>query len=147
MKKFMILVTIIMAVSLTACGSKEGAKVSKPNGLATNVSDCMRYEEIAFSSVIFIHNEEEFEEYKNEEIAYIEENWEEEGLPSEECKDELVQLVQALEYNPNLVNGYDLDSLQISMINVLVKYDVLPDECMNKTADEAEEIMAYYSEI
>lgn len=136
MKKLMILVTIMM-VGLTACGNKEEAKVCIADR-TTNVNYDLNESDSEY--VETIHDEEELEELKNDTITYLEENWEEIGLPSEECKDEIIELVKSLNYNPNLINGYNLEQLQVSYVNILVKYGLLPELCMDKTFDEIDAI-------
>lgn len=136
-KKIMILVTI-MTVGLTACVSKEEAKVCIADR-TTNVNYDLNESDSEY--VEFIHDEEELEELKNDAITYIEANWEEEeGIPSKECKDEIIEMVKSINCDPNLINGYDLELLQVRYVNILVEYGVLPESCIDKTFNEIDEI-------
>ena len=55
---------------------------------------------------------------------------------SEDCKDEIIKLVDSIEYDPSFEYGYDLEQLQIDLVNILVKHGNLPEECYGMTIDE-----------
>ena len=142
MKKMMILVAIMM-LSLTGCGNKQTAEASviETNELVETSIDAVGIEKFLANR----YSEENVENMKYSTIAYFEECWEEEGIPSEDCKDEIIDLLRSIEYDPSFEPGYDLENLQINYVNILVKYNVLPEECYGKNFDDAE--IAYESVI
>lgn len=132
MKKTMILVTMLISLILTACGNKEEAKVTITEEKAEMANE---YAENLVEEVQSIYTEEYVESLKWEAIIGIASEWEEYGI-SEDCKDEIIKLVDSIEYDPSFEYGYDLDQLQIDLVNILVKHGNLPEECYGMTIDE-----------
>ena len=136
MKKMMVLAVTLMLV-LTGCGNTkaEEAGVTVTDmvfGLGNEVAECESFEEQC------MYSEYDIFCAKAVTIQSIEDNWEESGIPNEDCKDEIIDLILSVEYDPTYECGYDLDRLEIGYVNILVKYDVLPDECYGMTFDEAD---------
>lgn len=141
MRKTLLLTTLLLGVLLTGCGTKE----TEANEVKTVVEETVIEETIIEETVIeevrtCKWSEEYFEEQLNIAIVDLEMTWEENGIPSEECKDDVVELLMSVEYDDSFEYGYDLDSLQRNYVNILVEYGVLPEVCMNHNFDELESI-------
>lgn len=134
MKKLLFVATI-MVLSLTGCGMKEAEADEKITEVEAVCAQAIESAESLEEQCRELY----FENTKYETILQIEETWEEEGL-SEECKDEVIELINSIEHNPSYELGYDLDELQIQYVNILVKYDILPECCEGLTFNEIEEL-------
>lgn len=134
MKKLFILTTLLLTLGLTGCNKVEANEVTE------NVELTMDGEvydpEIHVSQQKFA--EETFDELKQETMEAI--LAEDSDDISDDCRNELVQLVQNLTYDESYMYGYDVEQLQIDFVNILVKYDILPEICEGLTLDEIEEL-------
>ena len=134
MKKLFILTTLLL-ISLTGCDKVEANEVTE---METNI----QVEETVSegNEDDWMYTEEYVEELKMEAIALVEADWESEGIPNEECRDEIIELFKSIEYDESFEYGYDLDSLERAFVDILVKYNVLPQECAGHNFDELEAV-------
>lgn len=133
MKKTMMILVTIMMLGLTACGNKqEEANVTITERKAEIAEE---YAEDLAEEVQSMYTEEYVEKMKLEAIIGIAAEWEEFGI-SEDCKDEIIKLIDSIEYDQSFDYGYDLVQLQIDLVNILVRYGNLPEECYGMTFDE-----------
>ena len=136
MKKLFILTTLLLTLGLTGCGNK--AEANEVTEVETNI----QVEEISTEKLgdtwRYIKEYNMLEEIKMETIADLEAEWEERGIPNEECRDELIELLRSIEYDDSYLYTYDLDSFERACVNILVKYNALPEECAGCNFDELE---------
>lgn len=135
MKK-MILVTVMMVTMLTGCGIKGETNVN--DSIQESISTIGdQTDELVGVCSVEIRDRTHLELMKNDFIDYMEESYVEEGV-SEDCKDDIIELVRSIEYDPSLAGGYDVEQLQIDFVNILVNYGELPSLCAGMTLDEVE---------
>ena len=84
--------------------------------------------------------EEEFEDAKIFTVFQIEVDYEE-GNINEECKNELIELVNALEYDESFNIGYDYEALTKDALRILDKHNFIPEELEGYTIDEIYEMI------
>ena len=138
MKKILLTLTMVLCLA-TGCGNT--TTVEETANVETEMAEEIQVEEDAEEIELNrIYTEEYVEQLKEESIADLEANWEEEGIPNEECKDEMIELIKSIEYDDSFEYGYDLDSLERAYVNILVKYDLLPQECAGHNFDELEAV-------
>lgn len=136
MKKLFILTTLLLTLGLTGCENKaEANEVTevKTEGCVEEFST-----EDLGNTWRYIEEYNMLEEIKMETIAELEIEWRERGVPNEECRDELIELIRTIEYDDSYWCDYDLDSFERATVDIFVKYNVLPQECAGHNFDELE---------
>lgn len=142
MKK-LLLTTILLGVLLTGCEKTEEVKAEVIE--ETTIEEVLIEEEFIEETIICEYTEEEVYEMRDYTISQIEEGWEEAGF-SEECKNESIELLMDVKYDPTFEYGYDLETLERDYVSILVKYGILPSVCDGMSFDEVNEVDDVYFE-
>lgn len=129
----LLVILVSLILGLTGCGEVEANEVTE---MVTEIQ--VEETEVEEIENMQRYSKDYVERLKMEAIDEIEADWESEGIPNEACKDEIIELVKSIEYDESFEYGYDLDSLERSFVDILVKYDVLPKECAGHNFDELE---------
>lgn len=159
MKKLLsVLLVVLLGATLTGC---KGEKAEVAETVETVIKD-VEVEELVFEEEYIEEEYIEDEYYEDEEICYYtEEEFEiairstaiafkvykeelmENGL-SEECIMALSELMMAQEYDPSFEDGYDSESFQLEIVNLLIDDGIIYEECRGLTCEQVE---AVYDEI
>lgn len=137
MKK-MIILTGLLVTMLTGCGNMEEANEVETKSTVDTVCEeaIETSEELVEECENYLYlTEDEFDEMMADTIAYIKEDYIEEGV-SEECAMETIELIESIEYDPSFEYCYDYESLMKDYIRILLKYDLIPEEYKDLTVDE-----------
>lgn len=132
MKKNIVLVLIgvIMATAiiLTGCGKEEVEVIKEADTTKTEF-------EISESGIDKYSKEMKFEDTKIN-LLYDVQTLYDEGEINEDCREELINAISELEYDPTFEEGYDVRSFEIGLIKILMPYGLIPEECDGMTAEE-----------
>ena len=138
MKK-LLLGTLLLGTLLTGCGMKAGEVETVTETVCKQAIETS--EEFVEDVYETMHwTEEEFEEARSYTLYQIEEDYNDNNI-NEECKNELIELVNSLVYDDSYDCGYDYEALMKNMLSILAKYELLPEECADMTIDEIYESM------
>ena len=124
-----VLVGVIMATAmiLTGC-EKEEVEVIEADTTKTEF-------EILESKIDKDSKEIEFEGFKIYLLNDVQTSYDE-GEINKDCREELINAISELEYDPTFEEGYDVRSFEIGLIKILMPYGLIPEECDGMTAEE-----------
>ena len=143
MRKTLLLTTLLLGALLTGCKNETEVKADEVKTVTEAVCDEAIETSVELVEEVydFTHwTEEEFEEARAYTVYQIETDYEECNI-NEECRDELIKLVNELEYDDSYDIGYDYEALMKDVLRILDKYGYLPEECEGLTIDEIYEMM------
>lgn len=141
MKKLFLTTLLVTLGLLTGCGNKEIDEVKTDmetvydKAIETAEGIVVEYEDLHWT-------EEEFEEAKIDTIAYVEAHYVEEGI-CEDCKNEIIEVINSLEYNPKYTRGYDYEAFVKEVVLICADYGMLPEEYNQYTIDELVDYIIY----
>lgn len=124
-----VLVGVIMATAmiLTGCG-KEEVEVIEADTTKTEF-------EILESKIDEDSKEIEFEGFKIYLLNDVQTSYDE-GEINEDCREELINAISELEYDPTFEEGYDVRSFEIELIKIMMPYGLISEEYDGMTAEE-----------
>ena len=134
MKKVFILTLVMgLLLAITGCGNTKKEANEVETEMMTNTTYEQEYETTEDDTEYVTEEDFEFTMYISKLI--IMNKYDEVGI-SEDCKNELMKIIDSVEYDPTQEYGCDMNSIEIKFVNTYVKYGILPEECTNCTIDE-----------
>lgn len=126
----LVLVGVIMATAiiLTGCGKEEVEVIKEADTTKTEF-------EISESGIDKYSKEMKFEDTKIN-LLYDVQTLYDEGEINEDCREELINAISELEYDPTFEEGYDVRSFEIGLIKIMMPYGLIPEEYDGMTAEE-----------
>ena len=143
MRKTLLLGALLLGALLTGCENETEVKADEVKTVTETVCEeaIETSEELVEEVYDITHwTEEEFEDAKIFTVSQIEVDYEE-GNINEECRNELIELVNALEYDESFNIGYDYEALTKDALRILDKHNFIPEELEGYTIDEIYEMM------
>lgn len=124
-----VLVGVIMATAmiLTGCG-KEEVEVIEADTTKTEF-------EILESKIDEDSKEIEFEGFKIYLLNDVQTSYDE-GEINKDCREELINAISELEYDPTFDEGYDVRSFEIELIEIMMPYGLISEDYDGMTAEE-----------
>lgn len=124
-----VLVGVIMATAmiLTGC-EKEEVEVIEADTTKTEF-------EILESKIDKDSKEIEFEGFKIYLLNDVQTSYDE-GEINKDCREELINAISELEYDPTFEEGYDVRSFEIELIKIMMPYGLIAEEYDGMTAEE-----------
>lgn len=142
MKKNLLLGLLVgLMVLVTGCGNTKEANVAETEMETVTVCEETTDDLNGWVDDVYV-SEEEFEEGMRNIVSSVEETYIEAGM-SEECKDEIIEMINSIKYDSSYVYGFDMDEMIYDYLRIIMEHDVLPEEYKDYTIEELYELVIY----